>query len=78
MSTGTLQIKAMSGHSGSIPGVGAQRAEEVCKYIDVTTCIGCNPAWYRRATGHDPRADREAEARRQVVRRDDDDRQQSR
>jgi len=41
MPTGTLQIKAMSGHSGSVPGQGAQREEDVCKYIDTTTCIGC-------------------------------------
>jgi formate dehydrogenase beta subunit len=41
MPTGTLQIKAISGHSGTVPGKGVQREEEVCKYIDVTTCIGC-------------------------------------
>ena len=41
MPTGTLQIKAVSGHSGSVPGRGVQREDEVCKYIDVTTCIGC-------------------------------------
>jgi Fe-S-cluster-containing dehydrogenase component len=41
MPTGILQIKAISAHSGSIPGAGVQRQEEVCKYIDVTTCIGC-------------------------------------
>jgi formate dehydrogenase iron-sulfur subunit len=41
MSTGTLQIRAISGHSGSVPGRGMHREEEVCKYIDVTTCIGC-------------------------------------
>ncbi len=41
MPTGTLQIKAISGHAGSVPGLGMQREEEVCKYIDVTTCIGC-------------------------------------
>ena len=41
MPTGELQIKAISGHSGTVPGEGAQREEEVCKYIDVTTCIGC-------------------------------------
>src|ERR1700704_2589815 len=41
MPAGTLQIKAMSGHIGSVPGAGMQREEEVCKYIDVTTCIGC-------------------------------------
>src|SRR5881628_3531613 len=41
MPSGTLQIKAISAHSGSVPGAGVQRQEEVCKYIDVTTCIGC-------------------------------------
>src|ERR671937_1036579 len=41
MPTGTLQIKSISGHSGTVPGRGVQREEEVCKYIDVTTCIGC-------------------------------------
>src|SRR5438093_4582172 len=41
MPTGTLQIKQISGHSGSVPGAGVQREEEVCKYVDVTTCIGC-------------------------------------
>jgi formate dehydrogenase beta subunit len=41
MPTGTLQIKLSSGHSGAAPGLGVQREEEVCKYIDVTTCIGC-------------------------------------
>ena len=41
--TGTLQIKAISGHAGVPPGKGAQReeAEGVCKLVDVTTCIGC-------------------------------------
>jgi formate dehydrogenase iron-sulfur subunit len=41
MPTGTLQIKAISGHTGPVPGAGVQREEEVCKYVDVTTCIGC-------------------------------------
>ena len=41
MPTGTLQIRAISAHAGSVPGAGAQREEQVCKYIDVTTCIGC-------------------------------------
>ena len=41
MPTGTLQIRAISGHPGPEPGRGVQREEEVCKYIDVTTCIGC-------------------------------------
>src|SRR5436305_14196244 len=41
MPTGTLQIKLISGHTGSVPGRGVQRENEVCKYIDVTTCIGC-------------------------------------
>src|SRR5258706_15222024 len=42
-STGALQIKAISGHAGPVPGRDAQREEAggVCKYIDVTTCIGC-------------------------------------
>jgi formate dehydrogenase iron-sulfur subunit len=37
----TLQIKAISGHPGTVPGYGMQRESEVAKYIDVTTCIGC-------------------------------------
>jgi len=41
MPTGTLQIKAISAHTGSIPGEGMQRELEVCKYIDTTICIGC-------------------------------------
>ena len=43
MGTGTLEIKAISGHSGPAPGENAKRAEGggVCKLIDVTTCIGC-------------------------------------
>jgi len=41
MPTGTLQVKAISGHSGTIPGAGVQREEDVCKYIDTTICIGC-------------------------------------
>src|SRR5215469_2081760 len=43
MATGTLEIKAISGHSGAAPGENAKRDEGggVCKLIDVTTCIGC-------------------------------------
>src|SRR5688572_5886863 len=41
MPTGTLQIKAISGHTGPVAGEGVQREESVAKYIDVTTCIGC-------------------------------------
>jgi formate dehydrogenase iron-sulfur subunit len=37
----TLQIKAISGHPGPVPGKQAKREVEVAKYIDVTTCIGC-------------------------------------
>src|SRR5438445_10189271 len=37
----TLQIQAISGHSGSVPGKGVQRDVEVCKLMDTTTCIGC-------------------------------------
>ena len=36
-----FQIQAISGHVGTVPGYGAQRALEVCKLVDVTTCIGC-------------------------------------
>ena len=36
-----FQIQAISGHVGTVPGHGAQRALEVCKLVDVTTCIGC-------------------------------------
>ncbi|HTG15188.1 MAG TPA: formate dehydrogenase subunit beta [Blastocatellia bacterium] len=38
---GTLQIKAISGHPGTVPGRGAIRELEVAKLVDVTTCIGC-------------------------------------
>jgi formate dehydrogenase iron-sulfur subunit len=38
---GTLQIKAISGHPGTVPGRGAVRELEVAKLVDVTTCIGC-------------------------------------
>src|SRR6476661_3282558 len=34
----TFQIQEISAHPGPIPGQGARREEEVCKYIDVTTC----------------------------------------
>jgi formate dehydrogenase iron-sulfur subunit len=37
----TLQIQAISGHVGTVPGRGMQRGLEVCKYVDVSTCIGC-------------------------------------
>ena len=36
-----LQIRAISGHPGSVPGKGMQRELEVCKLMDTTTCIGC-------------------------------------
>ena len=41
MSNGTLQIKAISGHAGTVPGRDASRDYAVAKLIDVTTCIGC-------------------------------------
>ena len=41
MSNGTLQIKAISGHAGPVPGRDASRDYDVCKLVDVTTCIGC-------------------------------------
>lgn len=36
-----FQIQAISGHVGTVPGRGMQRELEVCKLVDVTTCIGC-------------------------------------
>jgi formate dehydrogenase iron-sulfur subunit len=36
-----LEIKAISGHPGTVPGQGAKRELEVAKLVDVTTCIGC-------------------------------------
>src|SRR6201998_1102041 len=41
MSNGPLEIVAISGHAGSVPGKGASRDYAVTKLIDVTTCIGC-------------------------------------
>ncbi|HVN05644.1 MAG TPA: formate dehydrogenase subunit beta [Bryobacteraceae bacterium] len=41
MSNGPLQIKAISGHAGTVPGRDTSRDYDVCKMIDVTTCIGC-------------------------------------
>jgi formate dehydrogenase iron-sulfur subunit len=41
MSNGPLQIKAISGHSGPVPGQNVSRDYDVCKMIDTTTCIGC-------------------------------------
>jgi formate dehydrogenase beta subunit len=41
MSNGPLQIKAISGHAGTVPGRDTSRDYDVCKFIDVTTCIGC-------------------------------------
>ena len=37
----TLQIKAISGHPGTVPGQNAKRELEIAKLVDVTTCIGC-------------------------------------
>src|SRR6266851_2303885 len=41
MSNGPLEIKAISGHAGTVPGRDTSRDYAVCKVIDVTTCIGC-------------------------------------
>src|SRR3979411_1229629 len=41
MSNGVLEIKAISGHAGTVPGHDASRDYAVAKLIDVTTCIGC-------------------------------------
>jgi len=41
MSNGPLQIKAISGHAGTVAGENTSRDYTVAKLIDVTTCIGC-------------------------------------
>ena len=41
MAGGTLQIKAISGHAGTVAGANTSRDYGVCKLIDTTTCIGC-------------------------------------
>ena len=41
MANGPSQIKAISGHAGPVPGRNTSRDYDVCKLIDVTTCIGC-------------------------------------
>ena len=41
MSQATLEIRAISGHPGTVPGAGVTRESEVCKLIDISTCIGC-------------------------------------
>ena len=41
MANGPLQIKAISGHAGTVPGKNTSRDYDVCKLVDVTTCIGC-------------------------------------
>ena len=47
MPSGALQITAISGLRRNVPAA-APREDEICKYIDVTTCIGskaCEVAW---------------------------------
>ena len=41
MSQASLQIIKISGHAGPAPGAGVERAQQVCKLVDTTTCIGC-------------------------------------
>jgi succinate dehydrogenase/fumarate reductase-like Fe-S protein len=41
MANGPLEIKAISGHAGPVPGRDTSRDYAVAKLIDVTTCIGC-------------------------------------
>ena len=36
-----MQVKAISGHPGPVPGGNVSRDYDVCKLIDTTTCIGC-------------------------------------
>ena len=39
MSNGPLEIRAISGHAGPVPGRDTSRDYQVAKLIDVTTCI---------------------------------------
>ncbi len=41
MSQATLEIRRISAHPGPVPGSDVERASQVCKLIDTTTCIGC-------------------------------------
>ena len=41
MSQATLAIRRISAHPGPVPGSDVERASQVCKLIDTTTCIGC-------------------------------------
>jgi formate dehydrogenase beta subunit len=41
MSPANLEVRRISGHAGSVPGVGLKRDLEVAKLVDTTTCIGC-------------------------------------
>jgi formate dehydrogenase iron-sulfur subunit len=41
MNQANLEVRAISGHAGSVPGAGLKREFEVCKLIDTSTCIGC-------------------------------------
>ncbi len=41
MPSDNLEIKAISGHPGTVPGANASRDYDVCKLVDTTTCIGC-------------------------------------
>ena len=41
MSNGPMEVKAISGHRGGIPGSGVSQDYDVCKLVDTTTCIGC-------------------------------------
>jgi formate dehydrogenase iron-sulfur subunit len=41
MANGPLEIKAISGHAGTVAGRDTSRDYAVAKLIDVTTCIGC-------------------------------------
>jgi formate dehydrogenase iron-sulfur subunit len=41
MANKLMQIKAISGHAGPVAGANTSRDYDVCKLVDVTTCIGC-------------------------------------
>lgn len=41
MSQAATELVRISGHAGSVPGVGLNREYQVCKMVDTSTCIGC-------------------------------------
>ena len=44
-----FQIQEIPAHPGSVSGAGVRREAKVCKYIEVTTCLGCKACQVARA-----------------------------